>query len=244
MRDLHVKILALCLAGLGLLMTFYKVERIGLPLTPGEAVPIWILEARVSFQATGGSAKAALARPFNPPGFTIIDEDFISSTFGLSVEGEGADRRARWAVRRASGQQTLYYRVSLVPEEASTKKEAKEPKPTFPDKPDYPAPEGAAIDALLKEVRERSADVESFTRELLVRLKTDLSNENIKLLRKAASTPEERAEQAVEILSGARIPSRLIWGLPLREGSRIGDLTPVVELHDGNRWIPLALESG
>lgn len=243
MRDYHVKILALFLAGLGLLMTFYKVERIGLPLTPGEAVPIWILEARVTFKASGGSAKASLVLPADPPGLTIIDEDFISSSFGLTVEGEGAERKARWAVRRASGQQTLYYRVSLVSDTASAK-ERSEPKPAFPEKPDYPAPEGAAIEALLQEVRERSADIESFTRELLVRLKTDDSDENIKLLRKAASTPDERARQVVDILSGARIPSRLLWGLQLREGSRIGDLVPIVEVHDEKRWIPFDLDTG
>jgi hypothetical protein len=242
-RDLHVRLLALGLAAFGLFMTSYKVERLGLPLTPGDAMPMWTVEARLSFQANGNSVKAALTIPKDPPGFVVIDEDFISSSFGMATENEGANRRARWAVRRASGRQTLYYRVSLV-EDRQAGVDRAGPTPKYPPKPEYPEPEGAAIEALLEEVRADSADIESFTRELLIRLNNDVTDENIKLLRKVAPTDAEWAGEIAMILSGARIPTRIAWGLHLREGMGATGLEPMLEVHNGQRWIAFDLRSG
>ena len=243
MRDLHLRFLALTLAVAGLSLAWYKVDRLGLPLTPDEQAPVWTVEARVSFRASGGSCKAALDIPKNPPGFRIIDEDFISGTFGLAIDGGGPGRQAQWAVRRASGRQTLYYRVSLY-EDASANDIGNGATPRFPERPEYPEPQRGAIETVLEAVRAASADISSFARELLIRLNTDVDDENVALLRKQASSPAEWVAQIGDILAGARIPTRVLWGLHLRDGARELELEPWLQVHDGARWLSFDPRSG
>ena len=102
MRDLHVWLLSALLAAIGLVLAFYKVERLGLPLNPGTDTPVWTVEARIKLDAKG-AVKAEFTLPDRPPGFWVLDEDFISSNFGLVIEGTATNRRAKWAIRRATG---------------------------------------------------------------------------------------------------------------------------------------------
>jgi hypothetical protein len=242
-RDLHVRLVSLCLAALGLSLAYYKVDKLGLPLNPGTDAPVWTVEARVAFKSGGGAVKAELALPKNPPGFWILDEDFISSNFGLATETDGPNRKAKWAVRRASGSKVLYYRLTLY-EDDDANIDRQGAKPAFPPRPDYPEPKRSAIEAVLDQVRSESADIATFTQELLNRLSTDSADENIELLRDAAPSPAEWASQVVEILAGARIPARLVWGLRLREGMRHGELEPMLEVHNSRQWLPFDPQTG
>jgi hypothetical protein len=231
------------LATLGLSLAYYKVERLGLPLNPGSDAPVWTVEARVAFKAGGAAVKAELALPKNPPGFLVLDEDFISGNFGLATESDGPNRKAKWAVRRASGSKVLYYRLTLY-EDDDANAERRGPKPAFPARPDYPELKRSAIEAVLDQVRSESADIATFTQELLLRLNSDDTDENIELLRDVAPSPAEWATQAVEILAGARIPARLIWGLRLREGLRHGELEPMLEVHNSRQWLAFDPHTG
>lgn len=236
MRDLHVRLLSLVLIAVGLALTAYKSGRLGLPLAPGEETPVWTVEARASFSAGGGAVKAELTIPDDPPGFVVIDEDFISSSFGLAVDEDGLNRKAQWAVRRASGRQVLYYRISLY-RDREANAERGGPRPEYPEAPDYPEPQAGAIKAILEKVRSQSADIATFTRELIHRLAKDSVDENAKLLRKLAPEPDAWVHQLGEVLAGARIPSRVVWGLRLSDGMSHAQLEPVLEVHNGERWI-------
>ena len=235
MRDLHVWLLSALLAAIGLVLAFYKVERLGLPLNPGTDAPVWTVEARIKLDAKG-AVKAEFTLPDRPPGFWVLDEDFISSNFGLVIEGAATSRRAKWAIRRASGDKTLYYRLTLYQDDAANL-ERTGPTPPFPGRPDYPEPQKSAIEAVLDQVRSESADISTFTQELLIRLSSDSDDENIDLLRNSAPSPEQWAEQIVQILAGARIPARLVWGLRLYEGMRHGKLEPMLEVHNSSQWL-------
>lgn len=242
MRDLHVWVLSAVLAFVGLALASYKVDRLGLPLNPGTDAPVWTVEARIKLRAEG-AVKAEFTLPRDPPGFWVLDEDFISSNFGLVTEATGANRRAKWAIRRASGEKVLYYRLTLY-EDEDANLERKGPSPPYPERPDYPEPKKSAIETLLEQVRSESADIATFTQELLTRLSTDSDNENIGLLRDSAPTPSEWAKQIVEILAGARIPARLVWGLRLYEGMRHGKLEPMLEVHNSREWLAFDPSTG
>ena len=235
MHNLHVRLLSIGLAALGLSLAFYKVETLGLPLTPSTDASVWTVEARVSFKASG-AVKTDFVLPRDPPGFWVLDEDFISSKFGLSIDGSGANRQAKWAVRRANGATALYYRLSVY-EDPEANLERKGAVPRFPKVPDYPEPKKSAIEAVLEDVRSESADIATFTQELLTRLRKDRSDENIDLLRDSAAEPGDWAQQVIDILAGARIPARVLWGLKLSEGMRHGELEPVIEVHNGTEWL-------
>ena len=145
---------ALCIVAAA--MIYAKVAWVGLPLKPDATSAVWTVEARASFYAQG-NVKARLALPSNPPGFEVLDEDFVVRDFGLAEELDGGQRYALLSARRVAGPQALYYRLSVNPDD--TPGSAREAFPGYPKVPDYPELFQPAIDTLLKDVRGRSADI-------------------------------------------------------------------------------------
>lgn len=234
-RDVHVRLLAITLISLGLAVCGYKTSYLGLPLQPGEDTETWTVQAQVVVEARRKPIVMSLLIPRQVPGFVLLDEDFISGGFGLAVETEKSVRRASWAVRRASGKQTLYYRLSLA--RTAVTAPPPEPVPAFPEKATYDEPYGAAVQELLEEVREESADVATFTRELLLRLNAATPDENVDLIRQGANDPTQWAQLIGEVLRGARIPTRVIQGLRLGESRNHAQLEPLIQVHNEKRWI-------
>ncbi|GAB4363165.1 MAG: inactive transglutaminase family protein [Methylohalobius crimeensis] len=254
MRNLHLKLLALALVVFAVTLASYKVFKLGLPLVPSEGVEIWSVEARFAFRGKGGPIKARLRLPNNPPGFLIVDENFVSGRYGLTIQEEKDNRVAEWVVRRAKGEEVLYYHLQLAHEaareEGTPNKASRQPSPSHPLPPPVPvyAPDVApAVTALLEEVRQKSADVATFTRELLLRVNAESTSENVQMLMQNVSTPTEKVAKIRWILAGARIPTRPIQVLALREGERHGEPIPWFQAHNGQRWVtfnPDTSESG
>lgn len=236
MKNLHVKLLALGLTVVGVSVCAYKVQQLGLPLSPGSQTQVWTVEARVSFTGNGRAAKAGLLIPESPPGFSVLDEDFISAGFGVTTEDEGVNRRAVWAARHVRGRQTLYYRIVLA-EDRNAHERRTEPEPAYPTVPDYPEPERSAVFALLEDVRSQSADTASFVRELLKRFSDPTPGENVSVLREDGESDAERVRRLQYILAGARIPTRQVQILDLVDGTRSGKLHPWLEVYDGEQWL-------
>ncbi len=235
-RELHVRIVAILLIGIGLGLCSYKVRQLGLPLRPGENTETWTVQAQVSLHSRGGPVQARLLIPKKPPGFVVLDEDFISGGFGLVVEEDGGDRRASWAKRRAAGEQYLYYRLALTLGESSAAP-GPAPKATYPPKATYKEPYGSAVRAVLDGVREESADIASFTRELLLRLNSVEPDENVDLIRDSSRDASDWALKITEILRGARIPSRVAHGLSLGDSRNDARLEPLLAVFNGKKWI-------
>ena len=80
-------------------------------------------------------------------------------------------------------------------------------RPRYPDKPDYAEPERSAVTALLDHVRGESADIASFTRELLLQLNDPAPEENVLLLRQQDTEPEVWVRTIIRILAGGKTPA-------------------------------------
>lgn len=236
MKNLHLKLLVLFLFASGIGLVYYKVTRLGLPIMPAEQSQVWTVEARIEFKAKGGPSKVDFFVPTAPQGFTLIDEDFISSKYGLSMSKQAENRLAQWVVRRAKGDQVLYYRVQLAPGTTGITEAIEQPAPAFPQQPEYPEPMHSAVQALLDDVRSKSADVSSFTRELLLHFNKPNPDENVHLLLEKKDSPEKQVLKLINILAGARIPARMLHIIKLEDGVRHGMLIPWLEVHDGNKW--------
>ncbi len=215
MRKLHLYLLAfiLCLAGLGL--AYYKAAVIGLPLTTSEEAQVWNIEARISFRAKPDSAiKVTLPLPFNPAGYSILDEDFVSADYGLAIEQDNTGRVARWAKRRAQGKQLLFYRAVLFEnEEVAPKSDA---APVYPKPPEYPENLAPVIQGVLDKARQQSADTISFTQRVIEQLNAAASIPELKLLVKHVSRTRNLAKTLSWVLAGARTED----GLRLQDSRR------------------------
>ena len=230
-----VRFWATLLIGLGLGIASYKVYYLGLPATPQQSAEVWTVQARLVFDGVGKPAKVALHVPDITPGFLKLDENFISSHFGLAVDKSNGNRRADWSVRRAKGDQTLYYRIILTRSDLDQTWTA---VPRYPKKPNYQEPYASAIMATLDDVRSESADIGSYTRELLLQLNSPQPNENVELIRGKVGTGNAAwVQEIVEILKGVRIPSRVLWGLNITGVSNKATLEPLLQVHNGAQWL-------
>lgn len=241
MKNLHVNILAFVLILVSGILCYYKVSVLKLPLLPSEQTQVWTVEAKITYKPTKGPAKIDFALPKKPRGFMILDEDFVSGRYGLTLTEDGDKRSVQWALRRPHGAQVLYYRLQLSPYDQPPTPLEKVP---FPPKKQYPEMMQTVINALLDEVRSKSADIESFTHELLLRLNNPRSDDDIKLLHEGIEKPELWVERVISILQGARIPARQVDILILKDGVRHGTLTPWLQVHDGHDWLAFNPNTG
>lgn len=234
-RRRHLYALAATLAVLGGSAATYRAMVLGFPMTPGVTSSLWTVEARVRFERyTPGPAKARLAIPGDLPGYGVLSENFISRGFGVSVNEEDGDRIALWAIRRTEGEQSLYYRLRLF---RQANRSVAFPEPPFPPVPELEEPFAAAMDAIVSDVRRRSADVETFTATLLQTIASASPNDNVRLFLGDESDAFAAARAAQVLLAGARIPARVLQVLPLPSESRQVEIRPWLAVHNGKRWL-------
>jgi len=244
MNNRHTYLLGLVLAVLSLSLFVYKAKMLGFPLAPQSQAQIWTVEAAVSFTPGPAAVKATLRIPSLTPGFALMDENFISRGFGVTTRPATAGREAQWAVREASGPQTVYYRT-LIYRDPNRRDE--DTTPAFPEAPKLDEPSRIAMEGLIADVRRQSADVASFTTELLRRIAQGQNDQYIRLFLDKTATPADKAHLATVLLAGAQIPARIAHAVPLRD--RAGPVQPEVllEVHDGVQWLyfnPATLQQG
>lgn len=230
-------VLLLLTAGFGL--TLYKHLALGFPLWPGERTQVWTIEAKIEFQARGGSAVASFALPDAPPGMVILDEDFASPNYGfteLRQNEPDSPRRALWSTREADGAQTLYYRLDVY-EKTNENTDIVSKPPKLAESVEFEEPFLTAANTLIEEVEKNSGSKQTFTLELLKALNAPSPSQNVQLLLGNRPSDSYKAQLAVDLLTLAQIPARKASGLFLESGRRRQDLINFIEVHDGEKWL-------
>ncbi len=234
-RRRHLYLLSATLAVVGISVGVIRVAELGFPMVPGATSPLWTVEARIQFERfTPGTAKAMLAIPADPLGYEVLTENFISRGYGVSVSDEDGDRIALWAIRRTEGEQSLYYRMRVFRKDD---RETGVPPPPFPPVPELEEPFASAMDAIIEDVRRHSADVETFTATLLQTIASASPDDNVRLFIGHEPDPFRAAEAARTLLSGARIPARVLQVIDLPNEARRVELEPWIAVHNGRRWL-------
>lgn len=244
MTKQYVYLLAALLTALGLGIFSYKWHELGFPLVDNQQTPVWTIETTIKFDAGPGSIKVNLQIPTLTPGFEMLREYNVSKGYGFSLNYVSGGREAQWAVRRTAGPQTIYYR-RVVYEDATS--EQLDTTPPFPPPPVINEPLKTAVDVIVTDVREHSADTASFTAELLRRVNAPSPDPNIELLFSDARNSADFVDRLTMMLAFARIPARMIRGIVLQDQQRRIDPLPWLEVHDGDRWIyfnPITGEEG
>ena len=91
--QLHATLLALVLFALGAGSVFWQVMVRDIPLTESETDPVWIVDARMEFDARKGFP--VKAQMFVPPSadFVTLNESFVSNNYGVNVNKIGDNRQ-------------------------------------------------------------------------------------------------------------------------------------------------------
>ncbi|MDE2090091.1 MAG: UUP1 family membrane protein, partial [Gammaproteobacteria bacterium] len=147
---------------------------------------------------------------------------------------ENGNRKAVWSIRRAKGQQVLYYRAVVY------RTQAKEPPVELPasaaQAPALTGPRLEAVKSLLSETHAKSADVESMAAELLKRLSKPQADPNVAVLLNGQDTALKRAEVAVQVLGQAGVAARVVNGLRLQEQGRNAVSVHWLEIYYKDKW--------
>ncbi|WP_339490680.1 osmotic stress tolerance membrane protein RloB [Pseudomonas sp. EL_65y_Pfl2_R95] len=238
---LHLKILITILVSLGILITAYQIFILGIPLTSDETDDLWNIDAKIEFQAS--SKEPVKLQMFVPPlnqDYVSLNESFISNNYGVSVNRADGNRKVTWSARRASGKQTIYYRLVLTKRYSGEQAKAK--GPIFRDSLPVEGPEKIAADALLAPIRQHSADVETFISETIKRV-NNANDDNAKLLLSGDASTSNKAKAVELLLSIAHVPMERVHTVRLA-----AEIQQVPELwlrsFNGDKWLYFNPETG
>ncbi|WP_028239219.1 osmotic stress tolerance membrane protein RloB [Stutzerimonas azotifigens] len=231
---LHLKILILLLVALGVGITAYQIFVLGIPVTADETDDLWNIDAKVEFVAS--PREPVKVQMFVPPlnqEFVSLNESFISNNYGVSINRVDGNRRVTWSARRASGRQTLYYRLVLTKRYSGEQTKAE--GPIFRDSIPLEGPEKIAAEALLSPIRQHSADVETFISEAIKRV-NNANDDNVRLLLGGDASIANRARVIEILLSIAHVPMERVHTIQLTDEQI---QTPELWLRsfNGDRWL-------
>lgn len=190
-----------------------------IPWLPGETYSTWLIEAKVEFNAHDEAVNASFATPSTQRNFTVLNQTAASPGYGLSF----VDDRAQWTIRKAAGEQVLYYKVNVLSNETPIK-QAPITAPTITTKTTWLPPYDIAASQLINSAYEKSADSFSFARELLKLISGDNIGQNAKLMLQS----NDKTSLFVSLLQQADISALLVKGLYLEDGRRQQTLQPFV----------------
>lgn len=239
--NLHLKVLVILLVSLGVLITGYQIFILGIPVTEDETDDLWNIDAKVEFQAS--PREPVKLQMFVPPlnqDYVSLNESFISNNYGVSINRVDGNRKVTWSARRASGKQTLYYRLVLTKRYSGEQIAAK--GPIFRDRIPVEGAEKIAAEALLAPIRQHSADVETFITETIKRVNNS-NDDNVKLLLGGDASTENKARVIELLLSIAHVPMQRLHTIRL-----VAETLQSPELwlrsFNGENWLYFSPESG
>ena len=222
---------------LGLGLTAYKHLSLGFPMLPGAKEEIWIVQARIRFDATGEPAKVTLNLPDHTNDLVIVESGATAPGFGFSLEQGKNEGRGVWSARAPAGRQSLYYQARIYRGPGEPRyTEDEEDAPPPPDKPLFIERDAAAADAVLADAHARSADAQTLAVRLIRQFNSSDPDENVSVLLGETQSQSERNQLLLDLLHSAEIPARPLRGIDLSEIGRRSSLLELIEVHDGETW--------
>ena len=186
-----------------------------------------------------GANRVSLLVPGDTPGWSVLDERFVARRHSRLEESGPEGREIEWSTRRATGEQALYYRATVV-----RATPAADPLLLLPDRPalipHLEEPYGTAARAILDEVSEETADVETFSRELVRRFHAEQPGEDVRLLSDMYEDEHGKVAFIAGLLAIRNINARPVHGLQLDPEAGAGELRPWLAVQDqpgeDGRW--------
>lgn len=213
----------------GSLLTWHRHVAFDVPWWPGEKRQIWSIEAKIEFMALGDPVKVNFAVPDTQPGFDRVGEHTASPGYGLSFIDSDGGRRAEWSIRRAFGQQTLYYQVDMLVNPETADEQIAIP-PDLVTRVHNGGPYATAAAELLQNARRRSADSYTLARELIGEFNSQGQSAQLLVQLKP------RSAWLVDLLQRAGTPAREVLVLELEDGRRRQPLQSYLQVFNGNEY--------
>lgn len=229
-RHVYGLIISLFVLGIGLFL--YRHLVLDVPLTDTETVNSWMVEANLRFVADRNTpVKASFTIPYMPPYFAILDEYFVSHNYGVTTNLSGYNRQTVWSLRRSSGDQSLYYRAIF--REIDNNESSLTNKPPVVKAQPLIETQRSAVDAITNQVRQSSADIQTFAQGTIKEL--NKRDGNAKLLVGNDFSDDNVITAAITVLNQAKIYAMPVKGVYLGKQNK-ADLKSFMVVHNGKEW--------
>ncbi len=246
MSKRHLYLLAFSIIAIAMAAMYYKWSVLKFPLQPNAQVQVWTVQAHVEYQPRKGANTVTLQLPGAVPGWTVLEERFVARNYSKLEESGSDGREVQWAIRRALGEQDLYFRATIV---RADRRQAVtlDFDPVIPVPPVLEEPYATAAQTLLDDVRDRSSNTVTFARQLIDRLTDAKPGEEVALLAERYGDDDvARSQFMVQLLANRNIPARVVYGLLLsdEDGKTAGRMQTQLIVHDGLGWTMLDPRTG
>lgn len=233
-----ITVVVLCLIGGGI--AAHKTRNLGVPFWQNQRVDEWLVEARLSFLATGKNVDASLALP-TAAIQQRAGQESGSLGYNYDIRTELDEHTALWSGTAREGPQALYYRVRF----KVGAKNGSEPIPAteIPQKPEVPVLPGS-VGKAAQDLVERAKRTTHNHDALFVMFYNEINNPNAiqeyALVRRhyeleKISNPNIMI--GIDLLGMAGVPARLAYGAKLNEELGAQSPLPLVEYYDGSAWV-------
>lgn len=235
----HVYGLIITLFILGSSIFLYRHFVLDVPLTDTETINSWMIESNLRFTADNNTpVKASFTIPYLPPHFAILDEYFVSRSYGVTTNLNGYNRETVWSIRRSHGPQSLYYRAIVRQTDSD---ESSLPKPSAIKAQPLDENQKSAVETIINQVRSSSADIQTFAQSTIKEL--NKKDGNAKLLVGNEFSDENIIHAAILILNQSKIFALPVKGIYLNQLSKT-DLKSLLAVFDGKHWAYINPKSG
>jgi hypothetical protein len=241
MNNKHLYLLCSLLTAAGLGLFLFKALLLNFPVLPGKSTVNWTIEAQISFVADDRPVKMSLYLPRDSEQFTIASENFISRGYGVTTGVKAGNRAATWSIRQAKGPQHLYYSATVY---RVQKGDQPSPAPGKITMPEWTEVEREAVESVLKDLHEKSADLDSLVPLLINQINHAQSGSEIGLLLGAEGRIDKKIELAVNILAHLAIHARSVHGIRLADRGKNVPLVDWIEVFDGKQWGAYNFDNG
>lgn len=234
---LIVIVAVLTLAGAGLAL--YKHFALGIPLAVGERPAEWLVEAKVSFIATGQPVTARLSLPR-----VAIEEgvgtDARSTGYSFMVEDALGEYAAVWSADSREGNESLYYRIRFpqrgIDSAGRVPLEGEAPEAADPGLSGSLLTAAQSVD---RRVKELSSNPDTLFVGIFRELTEEQPSQEVAVLR--SHYEDEYGDRAlirlgIDLLNMAGVPARLAYGVLLQELRGAQEPLLLVEYFDGVYW--------
>lgn len=237
----HSKLLTAvaALVAIGGGLAAYKSHNLGVPFWEDQRVDEWLIEAKISFVATGQKVTANLSLPGNASQQKAGQE---SGSLGYSyhVREKGDKLTAIWSSQEREDTQALYYRIRFKGGIESGGEEIPAiGAPETPEVPDLPGSLGVAATSIVKRAMSVSADPDSLFVALFRQIHSEDASQEYLLVKRhyeKMSTSDPNIAMGIDLLGMAGVPARLSYGVRLDEENSGQPPYSLLEYYDGASW--------
>ncbi|MEK9672603.1 MAG: UUP1 family membrane protein [Rhodospirillaceae bacterium] len=247
MKNRLVYGLAILCFVLGTGLFAYKIAVLDFPVAPDNIPDNWEVEARVTFQSTGGPVSVRLFTPRNTRNHTILDQSFVGRGYMVNTDNRSEGRSATLTSRRGpGGQQTVYFRFLV-----NQADRLLPPSPAgewTPVTPTWLDTQLDAAKAIMAAARKNTKGDRGAAVEVVKILNEKPSGQQAAVLLGVAPGAERTAYVAVGILTVGGITARTVHGIDLAhdlnkgQGKGAARFLHWIEVVHNGHWRRLSLD--